>query len=414
LTKASALIAAAGSGERLGRGVNKAFVEVAGRPILAHTLAVFEACDAVDEIVIVTGERDMEAASELVRRFGFAKVAAVAAGGEHRQDSVRNGLGKANRDIIAIHDAARPMVTCEIIESSINKAAEMGACVAAVPVIDTIKFVSGGIVGSTIDRTSLYLVQTPQTFRADIICRAYEAAYRDGVYATDDAALVERLGEPVAIVEGSYDNIKITTPSDLAIAQCRIVNCLSPTPLALSSAEERGAYRRAAGVRIGLGMDVHVFAEGRRLILGGVEIPHDRGLAGHSDADVVLHAIADALLGAAALGDIGAHFPDTDPAYKGISSLTLLARVRDLLAQAGYSIVNIDTVVICERPKIAPHSEEMRRRIADCLGIDASCVSIKATTTERLGFLGRGEGIACEAVAVVLRQARDATDTPKP
>ncbi len=381
-------------------------MEVAGKPILAHTLAVFESCDAIEEIIIVTGERDIEAAGELVGRFGFAKVTCIVAGGAKRQDSVRNGLAKATRDIIAIHDAARPMVTREIIERSIAKAAEMGACVAAVPVIDTIKSASDEIIRSTIDRASLHSIQTPQTFRAGLIRRAYDQAYADGIYATDDATLVERLGEPVAIIEGSYDNIKITTPSDLAIAQCRLVNCQltidncqSPTPLALSS-EER-AYRRAAGTRVGLGIDVHAFASGRKLILGGVEIPHDKGLAGHSDADVVLHAIADALLGAAALGDIGQHFPDTDPKYKGISSLTLLAAVRDLLTDAGYSIVNIDAVVICERPKIAPHADLMRHRISDCLSIDPTQVSIKATTTERLGFTGRGEGIACEAVAGV-------------
>lgn len=401
MTKASALIAAAGSGERLGRGINKAFVELAGRPILAHTLAVFEACDVVDEVVIVTGERDIEPAGELVRHFGFVKVAAIAAGGEHRQDSVRNGLAKATRDIIAIHDAARPMVSREIIDRCVAKAAEMGACVAAVPVIDTIKSAPCGMVGCTIDRTSLYSVQTPQTFRADLIRRAYEAAYADGVYATDDAALVERLGEPVAIVEGSYDNIKITTPSDLAVAECKILQRQSSAPLAASN--ETGAHRMGITLRVGLGIDVHAFADGRRLMLGGVEIPGSRGLAGHSDADVVLHAIADALLGAAALGDIGDHFPDTDPAYKGISSLTLLAHVRDLLTETGYSIVNIDTVIICERPKIAPYADEMRRRISDCLGVDTSCISIKATTTERLGFAGRGEGIACEAVAAVRR-----------
>jgi len=388
LTKASALIAAAGSGERLGKGVNKAFVEVAGKPILAHTLSVFESCDAIAEIIIVTGERDIEAAGELVGRFGFSKVAHVVAGGAQRQDSVRNGLEKAGCEIIAIHDAARPMVTSEIIERSIAKAEEMGACIAAVRVIDTIKSASDeGIVGSTVDRRSLFSIQTPQTFAAELIRRAYEQAYADGFYATDDAALVEHIGHPVAIVEGSYGNIKITTPSDLEVAEYRLAHSAISIP--------------HSAFRIGLGLDVHAFAPDRRLILGGVEIEYEKGLAGHSDADVVLHAIADALLGAAALGDIGGHFPDTDPKYKGISSLKLLARVGELLASEGFSIANIDTVIICERPKIAPHAPEMRRRIADCLGIDLNQISIKATTTERLGFTGRGEGIACEAVATV-------------
>lgn len=360
---------------------------VAGKPILAHTLSVFEACEAVGEIIIVTGERDIEAAGELVGRFGSAKVTHIVAGGAQRQDSVRNALAKATHDIIVIHDAARPMVTAEIIERSIEKAEEMGACIAAVPVIDTIKSASEGAVSSTIDRASLYSIQTPQTFRADLIRRAYDQAYLDGVYATDDAALVERLGEKVAIVPGSYDNIKITTPSDLAIAEAR----LSGSAFRIPHSE----------IRTGLGFDVHALVEGRKLILGGVDIEHEKGLLGHSDADVVLHAIADACLGAAALGDIGKHFPDTDPAYKGISSLKLLAHVSDLLAREGWSVVNVDATVICERPKIAPHVPEMRRLIAESLNTTPDRISVKGTTTERLGFTGRGEGIACQAVATL-------------
>ncbi len=383
MTKTSALIAAAGSGERLGKGVNKAFVEVAGKPILAHTLSTFEACDSVGEIIIITGMCEIEAAVDLVGRFNFRKVTHIVAGGAQRQDSVRNGLAKASFDIIAIHDAARPMVTCDIIERSIAMAMQMGACVAAVPVIDTIKSSSGdGIVGKTIDRSSLYSIQTPQTFRAELIRRAYDQAQLDGFYATDDASLVEHIKEKVAIVQGSYDNIKITTPSDLAIAECNLQNSRSE-------------------IRTGLGFDVHAFAKDRKLVMGGVEIEHEMGLAGHSDADVVLHAIADALLGAAALGDIGQHFPDTDPKYKGASSLELLEFVCDLIAAEGYCIANIDAVIICERPKIAPHALEMRRRTAACMGLDISRVSIKATTTERLGFTGRGEGIACEAIATL-------------
>jgi len=396
LKKASALIPAAGSGERLGKGINKAFVSVAGKPILAHTLSVFESCEAVEEIIIITGERDIEAAGELVGRFGFAKVRKIIAGGAQRQDSVRNGLMKANCEIIAIHDAARPMITHEIIERSIEKAEEMGACIAAVKVIDTIKSASDDEVTGTVDRANLYSVQTPQTFRADLIRRAYDRAYAEGYYATDDAALVERIGEKVAIVQGSYDNIKITTPSDLETAA---------TKLSTSNASGGFLLRSAAFsiFRTGLGYDVHRLVENRKLFLGGVEIEHEKGLLGHSDADVALHAIADALLGAAALGDIGKHFPDTDPTYKGISSLKLLAHVGDLLIREGWQIVNIDATIICERPKIAPHVPEMARRIAECLGIKPGQVSIKGTTTEGLGFMGRGEGIACQAVASVGR-----------
>lgn len=393
MTKASALIPAAGAGERLGKGINKVFVEVAGKPVLAHTLSVFEACEAVDEVIIVTGEQDIEAAGELVGRFGFAKVKHIVAGGAQRQDSVRNGLARCSRDIIVIHDAARPMVNCEMIDQSIQKAEEMGACIAAVPVIDTIKSAEDDVVRSTVDRSSLYSVQTPQTFRAELIRRAYDQAYADGFYATDDAALVEHLGENVAIVQGSYENIKITTPADLETAAARLANV------------ECGMRNGESGrdVRTGLGFDVHRLVEGRELWLGGVKIEHEKGLLGHSDADVALHAIADACLGAAALGDIGKHFPDTDPAYKGISSLKLLTRVGELIRAEGYRIVNVDATIACERPKIAPHAAEMRALIAEALSTTTDRISIKGTTTEGLGYTGRGEGIACWAAATLGR-----------
>lgn len=381
MSKASALIPAAGSGERFGRSYNKVFAEVAGRPVLAHTLAVFEVCDAIDQIVLVVGKNDIEAAGDIVHRFRLSKVTDIVEGGALRQDSVRAGLERAIGDIIAIHDGARPMVSTEIIEESIRVAADKGACVAAVPVIDTIKSVSAnGTVSGTIDRDSLYAIQTPQTFKSQIIREAYARAYADGVYATDDAALVERIGGEIAIVPGSYDNIKITTPSDIDLAMMKL-----------------GAGR----MRVGFGYDVHAFGPDRKLVLGGVEIDHELGLVGHSDADVLLHAIADACLGAAALGDIGCHFPDTDPAYKGASSLYLLARVRQMLSDAGLQVMNVDATVICERPKISPHAKAMQSRIAECLQIDIDCVNVKGTTTEKLGFTGRAEGIAAQAVALV-------------
>jgi len=382
LETASALIPAAGRGERFGRGTNKVFAEIAGKPILAHTLSVFEACQAVDEIIIVTGADEIEAAGSLVGRFGFAKVREIVPGGAQRQDSVANGLAKVTRDVVAVHDAARPMVTCEIIERSIEEARRTGACIAAVPVIDTIKSASDGVVSGTVDRSSLYSVQTPQTFRTDLIRTAFERAYADGVYATDDAALVERIGQKVSIVAGSYDNIKITTPSDEALASMKL---------------------GGGEVRTGMGYDVHALVEGRKLFLGGVKIEFEKGLQGHSDADVMLHAIADALLGAASMGDIGRHFPDTDPQYKGISSLKLLARTGEILSGEGWRIINIDATLVCQRPKIAPHVPAMIERIAGCLGIEPGRVSVKGTTTEGLGYAGRGEGIGCYAVASVGR-----------
>ena len=384
MREACALIPAAGRGERLGRAANKVFAAVAGKPILAHTLSVFESCGAVGEIILVVGEREVEAARDLAGRFGFAKVREIVTGGPHRQDSVRRGLEKVTSDVVAIHDGARPMVTGGMISASIEKAREGGACIVAVPVVDTIKSVSADqTVTGTLDRTNLFAVQTPQTFRTDLIRSAYDRAYADGVYATDDAALVERLQEKVFIVAGSPDNIKITTPADLELASTKL---------------------GGAETRTGIGLDVHALLEGRKLLLGGVEIDSEMGLAGHSDADVMLHAIADACLGAAALGDIGRHFPDTDPAYKGISSLKILTRVAEMLSREGWQVVNVDAVLACEQPKIAPFVSRMIHRISECLDTDPGRISVKGTTTEGLGCVGRGEGIACFAVAALARR----------
>jgi 2-C-methyl-D-erythritol 4-phosphate cytidylyltransferase/2-C-methyl-D-erythritol 2,4-cyclodiphosphate synthase len=383
--KVSAIIPGAGRGERFGKPVNKVLWVVAGKPVLAHTLSVFEKCRAVSEVVLVVGEQEIETADEIVRRFGFTKVSAIVPGGKCRQDSVANGLKRVTGEIVVIHDAARPLVTCEIIERSIEEAARTGACIAAVPVIDTIKCVEDGVVGETLDRCNLYAVQTPQTFRTDLIVSAHDRARADGVYATDDAALVERLGIKVTIVPGSYDNIKMTTPEDLDLVAVKLGVC----------------SEKLALFRTGLGYDVHRLVEGRRLFLGGVEIQFDKGLAGHSDADVVLHAIADACLGAAALGDIGRHFPDTDPQYKDVSSLKLLECVGKMLVAEGWRVINVDAVVVCERPKIAPYVPLMIERIAGALCTDPACISVKGTTTEGLGFTGRGEGIGCYAIAAL-------------
>lgn len=356
---------------------------IAGKPVLAHTLSVFETCDAINEIVLVTGRRDIEAAGNLVGRFGFAKVAHIVPGGASRQDSVSLGLEKVAGDIVAIHDAARPMITCEIIERSIAEASRTGACIAAVPVIDTIKSAAPDkTVTGTVDRSDLYSVQTPQTFRTELIREAFARALADGFHATDDAALVERMGRKVSIVPGSYDNIKITTPADIELATMKL---------------------GGGETRTGFGYDVHALVSGRKLMLGGIEIPYELGLQGHSDADVILHAISDALLGAVSMGDIGRHFPDTDPKYKGISSLRLLGCVGEMLSRDGWKIISIDATLAAEKPKIAGYVADMISRIAQCLGIEESRVSIKGTTTEKLGFVGRCEGMACQAVASVSR-----------
>ncbi|MGC9319757.1 MAG: 2-C-methyl-D-erythritol 2,4-cyclodiphosphate synthase, partial [Armatimonadota bacterium] len=286
-----------------------------------------------------------------------------------------------------VHDGARPLVDQGTIERSIDVAVRRGAAVAAIPATDTLKRCApDGRIDSTPPRRELYHAQTPQTFRYDLLLEAHERAAREGLDVTDDAQLVERMGHPVYVSEGHRDNFKITTREDLARAEWLL---------------RRRAGREVSTMRVGIGYDVHGFAEGRPLILGGVRIEHDRGLAGHSDADVLFHAIADALLGAAALGDLGAHFPDTDPQYAGADSGELAARVVAMLADRGFRPANVDATVICQAPKLAPHIAAMRANIASALGMDTSAVSVKATTTERLGFEGRGEGIAAQATVLI-------------
>lgn len=382
----TAVVAAAGSGRRMGREVNKVFLPLAGRPILARSVAAVASCPEVDGLVVVVAPGEEEQAAEIIAPLALAKPWLVVAGGAERQHSVANALAAvpAAADIILIHDGARPLVDADTIGAAIAAAREHGAAGVAVPVKDTIKTVDeGGCIAATPDRRTLWAIQTPQVFAAPLLREAYAAAAAAGVLATDDAALVERLGRKVRIVPGSYRNIKITTPEDMIMAQAL-----------LGSEAERMR-------RIGIGYDVHRLVAGRPLVIGGVDIPWEKGLEGHSDADVLLHAIKDALLGAAALGDIGRHFPDTDPAYKGASSLRLLAAVGEKLAAAGWRAANIDAVVIAEKPKLAPHIPAMNANIAAALGIAAGQVNVKATTTEGLGFTGRREGIAAQAVAAI-------------
>lgn len=426
--KVTAVIVAAGSARRMG-GINKQYVELAGMPVLARSVAAFDNDPFVDEIVIVarSGEED-RCRRDIVEKYGFRRVSAVVPGGAERQDSVRAALGVVfgeaagreagscgsevsdggggrddGRDVglVLVHDGARPLVPRTVIDAVIDGCAARGAAIPAVSVKDTIKQIhlsdSRAVVSFTPERSLLRAVQTPQGFDAALLMRAYDACAPDTA-VTDDASLVEALGAPVYIVDGDEMNIKITTPSDLGRAE-QLLNG--------SSADDPGINDPVAAAarvpRTGMGYDVHAFAENRKLILGGVNIPHDRGLLGHSDADVLIHAVMDALLGAAALGDIGKHFPDTDLRYKGISSLLLLGHVSELLSSHGWTIVNIDVTVIAQRPKIAPHIPQMKKIMAEVLKISESQINIKGTTTERLGFTGREEGIASQAVASIIR-----------
>lgn len=383
----SVIIAAAGKSSRMG-GADKQFLLLAGRPVLAHTIQVFEDSPLVAEIVVVVAEVNVKRVESLAAEQQWHKVAAVRPGGERRQDSIWQGLLalSPSSSWVAIHDGARPFVTGEMISRVLSEAKQSGAAVAAVPVKDTIKIVSADrVTRQTPDRTGLWAAQTPQIFRHELIREAYRNAIDRNLPVTDDAQLVENIGHPVRVCLGSYDNVKITTPEDLALAEM-IIN-------------RKSDLQPAA--RVGIGYDVHSLVPGRRLVLGGVEIPYDRGLEGHSDADVLLHAIMDALLGAAGLGDIGKHFPPGDPAYKDISSLTLLKTVAEKLRDRHWRIGNVDATVVAEKPKLAPFISTMVENTAEGLGVAPDRISIKATTTEGLGFAGRGEGLAAYATALL-------------
>ena len=368
--RVTALIMAAGSGTRLGGPLPKQFLKIGGRTILERSLLPFEKNEYVDDVLVACGRDFIELCSRICA--GFAKNRAVVEGGATRQESVRNALAQAADGYILIHDGARPFVSEEIIDRVLAAAAENGAAVCAVPVKDTIRRLDPDGGSRTLDRDELRAVQTPQGFDSGLLREAFRRAEEEGFLATDDAGLVERLGRPVAIVDGSYGNIKITTKEDLPM-----------------------------DVRTGSGYDVHRFAEGRKLILCGVEIPFEKGLLGHSDADVALHALMDAILGAAALGDIGRHFPDGDERYRGISSMELLRQVDALVRAKGYCVSNADVTIIAQRPKMLPYIEQMRANIASVLGVDIERVNVKATTTEKLGFAGREEGVAAQAACLI-------------
>jgi 2-C-methyl-D-erythritol 4-phosphate cytidylyltransferase / 2-C-methyl-D-erythritol 2,4-cyclodiphosphate synthase len=341
--------------------------------------------------VLVCGEEDLSRCREIVDRFQLNKVSDVIPGGQHRQESVLNGLFRtpSEAEIVAIHDGARPLVNGEIISQSVDAARLHGAAIAVTPVIDTVKSAdSDSFVTATLSREELYAVQTPQSFRRELILEAHQKARAGGVFATDDAALVEMMGGKVKITPGSPENIKVTQPQDIDYVAARLSGGKNFAPIA----------------RCGFGYDIHRFGQGRKLFLGGVEFPGEEGLEGHSDADVLLHAICDALLGAAAIGDIGRLFPDTDLQYKGISSIELLSRVGAALAACDWRVVNIDATLVAQRPRIAPVVNQMRERISSALGIEVEQVSIKATTAEGLGSIGRTEGIASYAVANVVNQ----------
>jgi 2-C-methyl-D-erythritol 4-phosphate cytidylyltransferase/2-C-methyl-D-erythritol 2,4-cyclodiphosphate synthase len=391
----SAILAAGGRGHRFGGASPKQLLSIGGRSILERSLSAFLAHPAIDEIIVALPADIAADPPDYLRR--AAKPLRVVAGGERRQDSVATAFRQVaeHADVVIVHDAARPFVTADLIERTIAAAAESGAALAAIQSRDTVKLAGparGGLDGSngppegghyvrqTLDRETIFLAQTPQAFRRDVL---REALLLDGE-ATDEAALAERAGHRVRLVEGDPSNIKITTPGDLMIAE----------------AIARGGKPARTG-RAGTGYDLHRLGAGRPLVLGGVTIPSDRGALGHSDADVVCHAITDAILGAVCLGDIGHHFPDSDPRWKGASSLDLLSRAAALVANEGYEVGNVDVTVILEQPRLRPYIVAMREAIAGSLDVGRSSVSIKAKTNEGVDAVGRGEAVAAHAVAIL-------------
>lgn len=372
LPEVTAILVAAGASRRM--GFDKLSYRLPdGRTVLQTSCDALAQHPAVRRIVLVAGAN--RAACEQIAAT-CAKPCTVVSGGQTRADSVRNGLAAADGTLVAIHDAARPFVSQSLITRVLQAAACTGAAAPAVPVKDTIK-VAGrdGVVQTTPDRATLYAVQTPQCFSRQLYEQAlHKVTGERASLVTDDCSLFELAGFPVTLTEGDYENFKITTKDDL---------------------------QKEKTMRIGHGYDVHRLVEGRKLILGGVEIPYEKGLLGHSDADVLLHAVMDAVLGAAALGDIGKHFPDTDPAYKGADSMELTRAVAAMIRERGYVVGNIDATILCQAPKLAPHIGAMRQNIADAFGIPVENVSVKATTEEHLGFTGKGEGIAVHAVTLL-------------
>jgi len=323
----------------------------------------------------------------------------VLAGGKERQDSVSIGLealvkAHPETDYVLVHDGARPYVTREIIESTLAHTLQSGAAVAAVPAKDTIKMLGENGV-TTPDRSLLYAAQTPQGFETGLLRKAYELAAAQGFIGTDDAQLVERTGHKVALAEGAYANLKITTPEDMKPPEA---------DTAIAGIQRSGLPERCLA---GIGFDAHALVEDRPLILAGIHIPFEKGLLGHSDADVLTHAVMDALLGAAGLGDIGKHFPDTDPAYKGISSMALLKKVVSLLDEKGLRVSNLDATIIAQRPKLAPYHDMMIQNLAAALACEPHRLNLKATTTEKLGITGREEGMAAEAICILTKGEPD-------
>jgi 2-C-methyl-D-erythritol 4-phosphate cytidylyltransferase / 2-C-methyl-D-erythritol 2,4-cyclodiphosphate synthase len=381
------VIPAGGIGSRIGCNRPKQFLPLAGIPILVRTCRVFLSRNDI-HILVVAAPTDFyqETVDLLHTHLNQKEVTKVVftVGGSTRQDSVRAGVDALpdEVDVVLVHDAARPLVDQATIDRCLQGAVEYGAVIAAIPVKDTLKLVGDeATIEQTVDRSALWQAQTPQAIRRDLLAQAFAQAAQKKFIGTDEASLLEAAGIPVRVVPGNERNVKITRPEDLAVAEAIL-------------AEE-------TNMKIGHGFDAHRLVPERKLILGGVPIDFELGLDGHSDADVVAHALTDALLGALGAGDIGRHFPDSDPSYKGINSLLLLERVCCLMKEQQYRLANADLTIVCQRPRLAPFLDTMQTNLARCCKVAPPAINIKATTTEKMGYTGRGEGIAAHAVVLL-------------
>jgi 2-C-methyl-D-erythritol 4-phosphate cytidylyltransferase/2-C-methyl-D-erythritol 2,4-cyclodiphosphate synthase len=400
----AAIIPAAGFGSRMGTDTPKQFLELAGEPVLIRTIRVFLEHAAVDTVMVVLPTAHLADSRNSIQAFFQMEQQKLlfTAGGETRQQSVANGLAclPPAIDKVLVHDGARPLLTSDIIDRCLAGVEQHRAVIAAIPVKDTLKEVTGNTIQRTIDRQQLWQAQTPQAMQRSLLEQACEYAAATGFQGTDEASLLEHAGIPVAVVMGSEKNFKITRPDDLTIAAALLAND-PPENQQNREQSPSAAQQSEVFMKIGHGFDAHRLVKGRKLILGGVDIPFHLGLAGHSDADVLVHALMDALLGALGAGDIGSHFPDNDDQYLGADSLGLLSSVMELVRTKKMLLNNADITVICEQPKLAPHLATMRENLAAVCNTDVDSINIKATTTEKMGFCGRGEGISAHAVVLL-------------
>ncbi len=415
------IIAAGGAGKRVGSKKPKQFLTIEGKAIICKSIEPFYFNDRVDKIYLIVPEGYVEYCKKIISNEFIdlnEKSLCIIEGGKERQDSIYEAIKCISEDeleneelLILVHDGARPYLTQDLVERTITGAELQGAVIPILPVTDTVRIKEDDEI-KVIDRNKLMVAQTPQGFKGSILINAYEKAMKEEYFGTDDGQVVQWAGFELKTIEGEQDNKKITVVEDLpkevqvniSIDEKMASNYVPPN----GDKNENKAIEKRALLkdfpRIGSGYDVHKLVEGRELILGGVQVPFNKGLDGHSDADVLVHAIMDAILGAAALGDIGKHFPPSDMKYKGVSSLTLLSQVKNIIKEKGYVIGNIDATVVCEKPKISDYVIEMKNNICEILELDIERLNIKGTTTEKLGFTGREEGIAAEAICLLAKE----------